>query len=319
MFLLITDGRQTRRARHDPRADRARCCSTSAPTPASTSTAAARRRSSRARSATRRDAAQHALRRPASAPIRPASACSSRPATARSHDSPSRPPTPRVFPGLHRTLTAVGLDDHRRAVAGATSRGAHRVRRRHRCTRRRRDGTLDVAPRGRRQAPRRSACCTRCACSSPAPPLASPTPTADRADAARHRPRRRGLHRPDRAAGHDARLRPRVITIEETAAGALKITPLAAAARRSTSRSATCARGCRSRSASSERRSTSSTTPTRRRAGTSTAPPRPTRRSATRRRRQPALDLQGPSATAASAPRRRLHRSRSRARRCAVT
>ena len=41
------------------------------------------------------------------------------------------PEDPRVFPGLHRTLTAVGLDDHQTRVDGATwSRNVQRARRR---------------------------------------------------------------------------------------------------------------------------------------------------------------------------------------------
>ena len=60
------------------------------------------------------------------------------------------------------------------------------------------------------------------------PPLASPTRPEPRADAEGHRPRRPGLHRPDRAAGHDARLRPRPDQSRGPTAGALKITPLKA-------------------------------------------------------------------------------------------
>ena len=183
----------------------ARRSSRSAPRPRSTSTAAARRRWSPARSATTpRRVRNTPVRRPR-AP-RPERRRRVRHAGRRQVvDEPrsSRRRTPRVFPGLHRTLTGQGRRRPRHAGrrpvdvagrappsgvvtrSGATPRQGHRRRRRPAPPRRRTDvrvlGPLQALELStarlvvrRRDASRRAARCG-------------------------HGPRRPGLHRPDRA------------------------------------------------------------------------------------------------------------------------
>ena len=214
MFLLITDGRQAHgRGGHDAHADRADARRPRRRHAASTSTAAARRRSSRAPlGGDDRDAAQHALRRPGARrpdrhrPLRRARA------TARSTTrSSSRRRSRAIFPGLHRTLTASGLDDHQTPVARAVDVRWTAQRRRRAPGRRQgrhhgRRATIDGVKQDTKVRVLHPLRTLELSSSRLSYRRRAAEP---RADAEGHRPRRPGLHRPDRAAGHDARLRPR--------------------------------------------------------------------------------------------------------------